>query len=90
MILFPVFYRSSMPLGPFGEVVGTTGTLDAIGIDPNGYRSKVIAPRNPKLLKQGEDEGFKVSLVFFGCVPMEHFLWESNYKKGLKKCSSVF
>lgn len=53
-------YSSNMPLGPFGEVVGTTGTLDALGIDGNAYRSKVIAPRNPKLLKQGEDEGFKV------------------------------
>jgi len=57
-----------MPLGPFGEVVGTTGTLTAIGVDPNAYRSKVIAPRNPKLLKQGEDEGFKVSLLNCYCV----------------------
>ncbi|XP_053402100.1 hydrocephalus-inducing protein homolog isoform X11 [Mercenaria mercenaria] len=52
---------SSMPLGPFGEVVGTTGTLEALGIDGNAYKSKVIAPRNPKLLKQGEDEGFKMT-----------------------------
>jgi len=49
-------------------VVGTTGTLTAIGVDPNAYRSKVIAPRNPKLLKQGEDEGFKVSLLNCYCV----------------------
>lgn len=62
--------RSSMPLGPFGEVVGTTGTLEALGIDGNAYKSKVIAPRNPKLLKQGEDEGFKVSngIIYFHLV----------------------
>ncbi|XP_052230840.1 hydrocephalus-inducing protein-like isoform X4 [Dreissena polymorpha] len=52
---------SSMPLGPFGEVVGTTGTLEALGIDGSAYKSKVIAPRNPKLLKPGEDEGFKMT-----------------------------
>lgn len=48
-----------MPLGPFGEVVGTTGTLEALGPDASNYRSKVIAPRNPKLLKDHE-EGHKV------------------------------
>ena len=52
-----------MPLGPFGEVVGTTGTLDALGIDGSAYKSKVIAPRNPKLLKLGEDDGFKVLIA---------------------------
>lgn len=52
-----------MPLGPFGEVVGTTGTLEAIGIDNNAYKSRVVAPRNPKLLKQGENEGFKVCIL---------------------------
>ena len=45
-----------MPLGPFGEVVGTTGTLEALGADAQTYRSKVIAPRNPKLVKGDEDE----------------------------------
>lgn len=48
-----------MPLGPFGEVVGTTGTLGALGPDASNYKSKVIAPRNPKLLKDDE-EGHKV------------------------------
>lgn len=48
-----------MPLGPFGEVVGTTGTLEALGPDASNYKSKVIAPRNPKLLKDHE-EGHKV------------------------------
>lgn len=45
-----------MPLGPFGEIVGTTGTLDVLGIDAQKYKSKVIVPRNPKLLKGDEDE----------------------------------
>ena len=45
-----------MPLGPFGEVVGTTGTLESLGVDAMTYRSKVIAPRNPKLVKGDEDE----------------------------------
>ena len=45
-----------MPLGPFGEVVGTTGTFEALGVDPLTYRSKVVAPRNPKLVKGDEDE----------------------------------
>lgn len=45
-----------MPLGPFGEVVGTTNTLEALGPDAANYKSKVIAPRNPKLLKGDEEE----------------------------------
>ena len=49
-----------MPLGPFGEVVGTTSTLDALGPDAANYRSKVVAPRNPKLLK-GDEEEIKVT-----------------------------
>lgn len=49
-----------MPLGPFGEVVGTTGTLEALGPDASNYKSKVIAPRNPKLLKDHE-EGHKMT-----------------------------
>ncbi|KAK3085440.1 hypothetical protein FSP39_003318 [Pinctada imbricata] len=49
-----------MPLGPFGEVVGTTGTLEALGPDAANYKSKVIAPRNPKLVK-GEDGDNKMT-----------------------------
>ncbi|KAL5021171.1 hypothetical protein ScPMuIL_000326 [Solemya velum] len=49
-----------MPLGPFGEIVGTTGTLDVLGIDAQKYKSKVIVPRNPKLLK-GDEEGYKIT-----------------------------
>ena len=51
-----------MPLGPFGEVVGTTGTLEALGPDATNYKSKVVAPRNPKLIK-GEDDDFKVRFM---------------------------
>ena len=52
-----------MPLGPFGEVVGTTGTLESLGPDAQTYRSKVVAPRNPKLVKGDEDE-HKVMVLF--------------------------
>ena len=55
-LLSIVYFSTSMPLGPFGEVVGTTGTLEALGADAQTYRSKVIAPRNPKLVKGDEDE----------------------------------
>ena len=51
-----------MPLGPFGEVVGTTATLEALGPDALNYKSKVIAPRNPKLIKQNETNIHKVSV----------------------------
>ena len=40
-----------MPIGPFGEVIGTTGTLDALTEVVQNYKTKVIAPRNPKLIK---------------------------------------
>jgi hypothetical protein len=43
-----------MPLGPFGEVVGTTGTLEMLSEDAQNYKTKVIAPRNPKLVKEDE------------------------------------
>lgn len=48
-----------MPIGPLGEIIGTTGTLDTLSEKAKNYKSKVIAPRNPKLVKAGEDE-FKV------------------------------
>ncbi|XP_035827636.1 hydrocephalus-inducing protein [Aplysia californica] len=50
-----------MPLGPFGEVVGTTGTLEALGPDAQNYKTKVIAPRNPKLVKQNEPDHHKMT-----------------------------
>ena len=50
-----------MPIGPFGEILGTTGTLDCMGEAIN-YKSKVIAPRNPKLLR-GEKPVFKVGAI---------------------------
>ena len=50
-----------MPIGPFGEILGTTGTLDQLGEAAANYKSKVIAPRNPKLVRDGEAE-FKVRL----------------------------
>ena len=52
-----------MPLGPFGEVVGTTGTLEALGPDAQNYKTKVIAPRNPKLVRQDEPDHHKVNLT---------------------------
>ena len=48
-----------MPIGPFGEIIGTTGTLEGLGDATQNYKSKVIAPRNPKLIK-GSQEKFKV------------------------------
>lgn len=45
-----------MPLGPFGEVVGTTGTLETLSEDAQNYKSKVVAPRNPKLVRADEVE----------------------------------
>lgn len=53
-----------MPLGPFGEVVGTTGTLDALGEDGQNYKSKVIAPRNPKVVRS-DDQEKKVTFIPF-------------------------
>lgn len=53
-----------MPLGPFGEVVGTTGTLDSLGPEAQNYKSKVIAPRNPKLRKS-DDAEHKVYCIFY-------------------------
>ncbi|PAA50321.1 hypothetical protein BOX15_Mlig000423g3, partial [Macrostomum lignano] len=41
-----------MPLGPFGQVLGTTGTLDLLDPDARNYESHVVAPRNPKLLRE--------------------------------------
>lgn len=49
-----------MPIGPFGEILGTTGTLEGLGDAAANYKSKVIAPRNPKLIK-GEKPTFKVT-----------------------------
>ena len=51
--------KVKMPIGPFGEILGTTGTLEFMGEAMN-YKSKVIAPRNPKLLR-GEKPAFQVS-----------------------------
>lgn len=60
-IMIHVFFLRIMPLGPFGEVVGTTGTLEALGPDAQNYKTKVIAPRNPKLVKKHEEHQHKVS-----------------------------
>ena len=51
-----------MPIGPFGEVLGTTGTLDMLSQDVQSYKSKVVAPKNPKLVKHSDNEKLKVSL----------------------------
>ena len=48
-----------MPIGPFGEIIGTTGTLECLGEAVQNYKTKVVAPRNPKLMK-GEQPEFKV------------------------------
>ncbi|XP_074644164.1 hydrocephalus-inducing protein homolog [Tubulanus polymorphus] len=47
-------------IGPFGEVLGTTGTLSCLGAAAPQFKSKVIAPRNPKLVKT-DDDGFKLT-----------------------------
>ena len=48
-----------MPIGPFGEIIGTTGTLECLGEAAANYKTKVVAPRNPKLIKGPKPE-FKV------------------------------
>ncbi len=52
---------SKMPIGPFGEILGTTGTLETLGDGAANYKSKVIAPRNPKLVR-GQQTEFKVNI----------------------------
>lgn len=37
-------------------MVGTTGTLDTLGEEAQNYKSRVVAPRNPKLLRADEPE----------------------------------
>ena len=51
-----------MPIGPFGEIIGTTGTLEGLADGLQKYKSKVIAPRNPKLVK-GQLPEFKVPQI---------------------------
>ena len=53
-----------MPLGPFGEIVGSTGTLDMLRPVAQKYKSKVVAPRNPKVVR-GEQPTFKVKYLNF-------------------------
>jgi len=50
-----------MPVGPFGELVGSRGTMDVLGPAAQKYKSKVVAPRNPKRLK-GEQFELKVRI----------------------------
>ena len=59
--ILSVCHSSKMPLGPFGEVVGTTATLEALGPDAQNYKTKVVAPRNPKLVKANEVFQHKVT-----------------------------
>jgi len=49
-----------LPLCPFGELFGCGNTMDVLGPSAEKYKSKVIAPRNPKRLKV-EQLHFKVS-----------------------------
>lgn len=56
-----------MPIGPFGEILGTTGTLEGLSETTQNYKSKVIAPRNPKLVK-GERPVFKVCVHVFESI----------------------
>jgi hypothetical protein len=51
-----------MPIGPFGEIIGTTDTLAGVSETARNYDSKVIAPKNPKLLREPEAE-LKVDVV---------------------------
>ncbi|CAG5135279.1 unnamed protein product, partial [Candidula unifasciata] len=50
-----------MPLGPFGEIMGTTGTLASLPLDVQKYRSHVVAPRNPKLVRHNELDTVKMT-----------------------------
>jgi len=45
--------------GPFDELVGSRGRMDVLGPAAQKYKSKVVAPRNPKRLK-GEQLQLKV------------------------------
>ncbi|XP_013405663.1 hydrocephalus-inducing protein [Lingula anatina] len=49
-----------MPIGPFGEIVGTTGTLEGVAEGAKNYKSNVVVPRNPKVVKPDEP-GFKMT-----------------------------
>ncbi|CAH1779299.1 unnamed protein product [Owenia fusiformis] len=59
-----------MPLGPFGEVVGTTNSLAHLGAAAN-YESKVIAPRNPKLMKGDQEDVQMTPSVFMFQMSMD-------------------
>ena len=48
-----------MPLGSFGETVGSRGPVDMLGPAAQKYKSKVVASRSPKRLK-GDQRHFKV------------------------------
>lgn len=67
-----------MPLGPFGEVVGTTGTLEALGPDASNYKSKVIAPRNPKLLKDRSVTSHRERVISITC---DFLFWSFSRKR---------
>lgn len=61
-----------MPIGPFGEVLGTTGTLNHLGENAQQYPSKVVAPRNPKLIK-GQPPDLKVPHILPASYPLFFF-----------------
>ena len=58
-----------MPIGPFGEVIGTTNSLAHLG-DAAKYDSKVIAPRNPKLVK-GDEGDYRVCTFYRVYQPID-------------------
>ena len=45
-----------MPIGPFGEILGTTDTLAGVSENARNYESRVVAPRNPKLVREQETD----------------------------------
>ena len=75
-----------MPIGPFGEVVGTTGTLENVSDSAaQKYKTKVIAPRNPKLLK-GEQAMFKVGNKKYFIAIIGIYVQCKNKSRKYTKC----
>lgn len=76
LLTFPFQFSATMPKGPFGEILGTTGTLDALPPEVRNYDTKVVQPRNPKLLR--EDEGtVKVKTRDLELLYMKFYFFQS-------------
>ena len=65
-----------MPIDPFGEILGTTGTLESLGEGASKYKSKVNALRNPELLTDGP-QTFQVH-AFYSQLFHSRSLWNKR------------